>query len=129
MNASRPGALLVTRDGDLLHAVVRASADLDVPPPEIRFDVHAAAETVRSGSFSVVVIDDEVMTESDRAWLIDEIHRCLPGCSLVYVAPRGSSAIESTVRLHGVDEYVEKPIHVERLSPAMHSSRCESRKT
>ena len=125
----RQGTLIVTRDGDLLDAVVRASADLDVPAPEIRFDVHAATETVRSGSFSVVVIDDEVMTESDRAWLIDEIHRCLPECSLVYVAPSASPAIESAVRLHGVDDFVEKPIHADRLSPALHSSRCGSRET
>jgi DNA-binding NtrC family response regulator len=116
-------ALVVTRDGDLLHEVVASGAG----PIQIRFDGASAAETLRSAPFALVVLDDEVLTESERAWMIDEVHRRQPGVPLVYVASRASSAIERTARIHGVEGFASKPLETKALVPLVRACWGRSR--
>ena len=100
--------LVVTRDGDLLRLVVEATEPSAVV--EIAFDAHSAIRLLRSSRFALILLDEEVLMESEQGWIIDECLRRQPATPIVYVGSRFSAASEGVANSHGVASYVAKPI-------------------
>jgi len=64
---------------------------------------------------SLVVVDDRAVDSTERGWLLEEVHRSVPGAFVVYIADRQDAELERQVRARGVTYYTARPLDVDRL--------------
>ena len=58
----------------------------------------------------LVILDDQLVQENDRGWLLGQIRKDFSGCSLLYVTNHHSEHNEKRARTSGVHYYTSKPI-------------------
>jgi DNA-binding response OmpR family regulator len=58
----------------------------------------------------LVILDDEVIKESERSWLLTQISRHFSGRPLLYIAGRHSQCNEMRARANGAHYYASKPV-------------------
>lgn len=128
--ASRNGA---TRDeAKLPRAVVVVSSD----PAVVNFiaenmgdswvvehcaDPHRAPFMLGRADVKIVVIDDDLIDESTRGWLFDQVHKRLPHALVAYIAAHHSPAAERRARAYNVQYYTSKPLDRERTLKVLRS--------
>jgi DNA-binding NtrC family response regulator len=71
-------------------------------------------EALSRPNVKLVIVDDEVVREDARGWLLDRIHRFVPQALLIYVAASHSPADEKRARSYAAQYYTAKPIDAER---------------
>jgi|SRR5579863_24190 len=67
----------------------------------------------------LIVIDDEVLPEANRAAALSQIREWAPRASLVYVAGQHSAETEKSARAWGVNYYTSKPIEYDRFATVL----------
>ena len=117
-----PPTLLLLSDDEALAAFV-----LGVVKPPCRLIQHDGGDKrLSDGSFAqpnvrLVILDDQVVEENDRSWLLTRIRKRLPGASLLYVARNQSDINEKRARANGAHYYVSKPLSFERFGYVLQS--------
>lgn len=69
----------------------------------------------------LVIVDDEVIQEDARGWLLDRIRRYVPQALLMYIAGSHSPAGEKRARGHSAQYYTAKPLDMERIRRVVES--------
>jgi response regulator of citrate/malate metabolism len=69
----------------------------------------------------LVILDDQVVEENDRSWLLTEIRKHFSGSSLLYVAADQSDSNEKRARTNGAHYYASKPLSLERFGYVLRS--------
>jgi response regulator of citrate/malate metabolism len=69
----------------------------------------------------LVILDDQVVEENDRNWLLAQIRKHFSGISLLYVAGSQSDRNERRARTNGAHYYVSKPLSLERFGHVLQS--------
>ena len=69
----------------------------------------------------IVVIDDDLIDESTRGWLFDQVHKRLPHALVAYIAANHSPAAERRARAYNVQYYTSKPLDRERTLKVLRS--------
>ena len=77
--------------------------------------VGGAHTCLRHALPSLVVVDDRAVDSTERGWLLEEVHRSVPGAFVVYVADRQDAELERQVRARGVTYYTARPLDADRL--------------
>jgi len=77
-------------------------------------DPAAGRQVLQRPNVKVVIVDDEVVREDARGWLLDRIRRFVPQALLIYVAASHSAADEKRARSYAAQYYTAKPIDVDR---------------
>lgn len=77
-------------------------------------DPSVGRQVLQRPNVKVVIVDDEVVQEDARGWLLDRIHRFVPQALLIYVAASHSPADEKRARSYAAQYYTAKPIDTER---------------
>ncbi len=80
----------------------------------------ARASLLKPG-IKIVVIDDEVLEESSRGWLLDQVRKWAPHALVAYIAAIHSHATERRARRYRVQYYTSKPMDRERTLRVLHS--------
>jgi DNA-binding response OmpR family regulator len=73
-------------------------------------------EFLQLADVRLVIVDDEAVSESDRGWLLGQIHRNLNKATLLYVADSHSVENERRARSNGAHYYTVKPIQSDELT-------------
>lgn len=112
-----PTVLLLTSDGwlrNLVNAACQAPWVVKncVDPP-------SRCTVELEPSVKLAVLDDEGLPESERGWLLNQIHSRQPNASVVYVASHHSPEVEKLARAAGVLYYTSKPVDAVRLSEVL----------
>ncbi len=114
-----PAVLLLTSDIALADLVGRIVAR---PWRIERCDSAARArEAVGHANIQLVVLDDEVVDDSERGWLLNQIKRYLPGVALLYIAARHTDEIERRARSRGAHFYTVKPVERDHFGSVIKS--------
>jgi DNA-binding NtrC family response regulator len=77
---------------------------------ERQFYNRGVAEFLRLGNARLVIVDDEVVSEGDRGWLLAQVKRNLNDAMLLYIAGNHSIETERRARGKGAGYYTAKPI-------------------
>jgi DNA-binding NarL/FixJ family response regulator len=80
-----------------------------------RSDGADARDSLLKPHLRLIVIDEAAVAESERGWLLEQIHRHAPSAGVVYIARDNSPEVERSVRARGVLHYTSQPIERERL--------------
>ena len=107
-----PPVLLLSFDRAVRDVVARAVGTTAVYRCSGVGGAHAC---LRHALPSLVVVDDRAVDSTERGWLLEEIHRSVPGAFVVYVADRQDADLERQVRARGVTYYTARPLDVDRL--------------
>jgi DNA-binding response OmpR family regulator len=127
VNTQNPGviqlapALLLLSDDEELTEFVRGVIK---PPWRLaRYGDGACAshKVFAQPNVRIVIIDDQVVEENDRGWLLTRIRKRIPSASLLYVAGNHSDASEKRARGNGAHYYVSKPLSFERFGYVLQS--------
>lgn len=70
-------------------------------------------------SVKLALIDDESLPESERGWLLNQIHRREPNALVIYVAVHHSPEVEKLARAAGVLYYTSKPVDAARFTEVL----------
>ena len=70
---------------------------------------------------SLVILDDPVVEEADRSWLLTQIRKQFSGAALIYVAGSHSEKVEKLARTNGAQYYVSKPLEFDRFAQVVQS--------
>lgn len=127
MNTENPGVirlapalLLLSDDEELIGFVLGA-----VKPPWrlVRYgdSARASHKVFAQPNMRIVILDDQVVEEKDRGWLLTRIRKRIPSASLLYVAGNQSDANEKRARGNGAHYYVSKPLSFERFGYVLQS--------
>lgn len=81
---------------------------------------HAHARLSKPG-IRIVVVDDAVIEETTRGWLLDQARRLVPQALIAYVASNHSPDVERRARSHRIQYYVAKPIDPDRIVTVLRS--------
>jgi hypothetical protein len=63
----------------------------------------------------LAIIDDQAVAERERGWLLTQVHKHLPGATLLYVAGVHTAENERRARANGAGYYTARPIQNDRL--------------
>ncbi|HJU28315.1 MAG TPA: hypothetical protein VJ718_04045, partial [Candidatus Binataceae bacterium] len=94
---------------------------------ERRSDIDGLADLLRSAEIALVVLDDAIVAESDRGWLLAQVRRNMPDAMVLYVAAEHSGENERRARAGGARFYTSKPIQPDHLKSVL-SSFMDQRK-
>jgi DNA-binding response OmpR family regulator len=115
-----PALLLLSDDEELTEFVLGV-----VKPPwklaRYRDGGRASHNVLAQPNVRIVILDDQVVEEEDRGWLLTRIRKRIPGASLLYVAGNQSDANEKRARGNGAHYYVSKPLTFERFGYVLQS--------
>ncbi|HYL57527.1 MAG TPA: response regulator [Candidatus Acidoferrales bacterium] len=115
-----PTLLLVSDDealAELVLEVVKRPWEL----ARHRSDGYASLKMLTQPNVRLVVLDDEGVKESDRSWLLVQIHQRFIGSPIIYVAHRPSEGTERLARTNGAHYYDSKPLALERFGQVLES--------
>ena len=68
-----------------------------------------------------MLLDDEVIQESDRVWLLAQLRKHFSGSPLLYVTSAHSESTEKQARTNGAQYYALKPLSAEHFGPILRS--------
>jgi DNA-binding NtrC family response regulator len=104
--------LLFTADQGVLELAAAAAP----PTWEVQSctDPQAARDLLTRPSVRLVIVDDEAMADSTRAWLLDRIRRYAPHALVIYVAASHDPESERRARASRVQYYTAKPLDTPR---------------
>jgi DNA-binding response OmpR family regulator len=109
-----PIVALLSNDDDLANIVASAT---ETP---WRLERHSYAgglvDFLRLVGVRLVILDDELVGESDRSWLLAQLRRNLGDATLLYVASSHSLENERRARGQGAHYYTSKPIQGDQLA-------------
>jgi DNA-binding NtrC family response regulator len=88
---------------------------------ERRSDIDGFADLLRTADIGLVVLDDEIIAEGDRGWLLAQVRRNLPDAMVLYVAAEQTSENEKRARAGGASFYTSKPIQPDHLESVLRS--------
>jgi CheY-like chemotaxis protein len=88
---------------------------------ERRAAIDGFAELLRAADAALVVLDDEIIPERDRGWLLALARRNLPDAMVLYIAARHSLEVERRARAGGASFYTSKPIQPDNLESVLRS--------
>lgn len=88
---------------------------------ERRSDIDGFADLLRTADIGLVVLDDEIIAEGDRGWLLTQVRRILPDAMVLYVAAEHTSENEKRARAGGASFYTSKPIQPDHLESVLRS--------
>lgn len=103
-----PKALILSTDAEVMAVVSAANVKrgLDLEPwPYLASGFASLAQP----GVRLVVIDDSGIRETERAWLVAQVHKLSPDARLIYLAENHTPENELRVRQSGVDYYVSRP--------------------
>jgi DNA-binding response OmpR family regulator len=109
---SAPTVVIFSADKELTELTRQAA-----PQPwkvESCEDPTLGRQVLQRPNVKVVIVDDEVVQEDARGWLLDRVHRFVPQALLIYVAASHSPADEKRARSYAAQYYTAKPIDVDR---------------
>jgi DNA-binding response OmpR family regulator len=115
-----PALLLLSDDEELtefVHGVVK-------PPWRLAWYGDGACtshKVLAQPNVRIVILDDQVIEEKDRGWLLTRIRKRIPNASLVYVAGNHSDVNEKRARGNGAHYYLSKPLSFERFGYVLQS--------
>jgi DNA-binding NtrC family response regulator len=84
-------------------------------------DPHEARAFLVKPGVRMVVIDDEAIEESTRAWLLGQVHMRASQALIAYIAAIHSPEAERRARAYSVQYYTSKPVDRERMLRVLHS--------
>lgn len=112
--------LLLSDDGVFTDFIGRI-----VTPPwkVIRYgaDKYGSRELFVQPNVRLLILDDEIVEENERGWLLAQIRKHFSGTSLLYVAVSQSDGNEKRARINGAHYYVSKPLSLERFGYVLRS--------
>jgi DNA-binding response OmpR family regulator len=115
-----PALLLLSDDGELIEFIRGV-----VKPPwrlaRYGDGAHTGHKVFTQPNVRIVILDDQVVEEKDRGWLLTRIRKRIPNASLVYVTGHQSDANEKRARGNGAHYYVSKPLSFERFGYVLQS--------
>jgi response regulator of citrate/malate metabolism len=82
---------------------------------------YASNKVFNQANVRLVVLDDQVVEENDRSWLLTQIRKHFSGTSLLYVAASQSDGNEKRARTNGAHYYASKPLSLERFGYVLRS--------
>jgi len=103
-----PPTLLLLSDDDALVKLVR-----EVIGPPWRIDHHEnvdRSDLFRQPNVRLVLVDDGVIKEAERGWLLGQIRQRASGVPLMYVADSHDLENERRARSSGAHYYTSKPV-------------------
>lgn len=110
---SNPVVALLSNDDDLARIVASA---VEIP---WRFQRHfytgGLLDFLQIAGVRLVIVDDELVSQSDRSWLLAQVRRNLANADLLYVAGTHSIENERRARGNGAQYYTAKPIDAGEL--------------
>jgi DNA-binding response OmpR family regulator len=111
---NRPIVALLSNDDDLAHIVNSAT---EMPwRLERYFYTGEVLGFMRLAGVRLVIVDDESVSESDRGWLLGQVHHNMRDATLLYVAGSHSIENERRARSNGANYYTAKPIQAGELT-------------
>jgi len=115
-----PALLLLSADHELTEFILGL-----VKPPwrlaRYRDSGRASHKVFAQPNVRIVILDDQVVEENDRGWLLTRIRKRIPSASLLYVAGNQSDDNEKRARGNGAHYYVSKPLSFERFGYVLQS--------
>jgi hypothetical protein len=105
---------LLSNDADLAH-IVNSAVKM---PWRLKhyFYNGEVLEFLQLADVRLVIVDDEAVSESDRGWLLGQVHRNLNEATLLYVAGNHSAENERRARSKGAHYYTAKPLQSDELT-------------
>ncbi len=103
-----PLTLLLLSDDDAFVKLVR-----EVIGPPWRIDHHGnvdRSDLFRQPNVGLVLVDDGVIKEAERGWLLGQIRQRASGVPLMYVADSHDLENERRARASGAHYYTSKPV-------------------
>ena len=79
-----------------------------------RNDPAGGREVLSQPNLRLVILDDEVVNEEARGWLLDRIHRFVPQAMLIYISSMHTPESERRARSYAAQYYTAKPLDMER---------------
>jgi hypothetical protein len=114
------GAIAVfTRDESVVKIIAEGVSDAWVI--EKFADPHDGHAFLLKPDVKMVVIDDEALEESTRAWLLDQVRKHALHALVAYIAAIHSPETERQARAYSVQYYTSKPMDRERTLRVLHS--------
>jgi DNA-binding NtrC family response regulator len=110
--------LLLSNDG-ALERLVRGN----ISPQwkvERRNNFHAG-EIFKQPHVGLVVLDDAMVVEGERGWLLGQIRQWVPGVPIMYVADNHDLDNEKRARANGAQYYTSKPLDEHRFALVLQS--------
>lgn len=105
---------LLSNDDNLAHIVSSAVEG------HWRFERHSYSggllDFLQIAGVGLAIVDDELVSESDRSWLLAQVRRNLGDAYLLYVAGSHSLENERRARSKGAHYYTAKPIETDELT-------------
>ena len=114
-------ALLLLSDDEELVGFVLGSVKRPWRLARYRDGARTGNKVFAQPNIRIVILDDQVVEEKDRSWLLTRIRKRIPNASLVYVAANQSDANEKRARGNGAHYYVSKPLSYERFGYVLQS--------
>lgn len=121
-NSTRFNSIAATRDSRLEPVLLLFSDDellvrlvCQIVGPPWRLVRHGTGsydgrEVFAQPNVRLVIFDDQVVEESDRGRMLEQIRKRLSGTPLLYIAATQTDAIEKRARANGAHYYVSKPL-------------------
>jgi CheY-like chemotaxis protein len=106
-----PTVLILSGDDSLLRLAQRA-----VPAPrhiKLYANPNFTPRLLAKTNVRLVVIDDQSVMPSDRAWLLNQVRRRCPDVLVIYIAARHDTNREKHARTNGANFYMSKPVDSE----------------
>lgn len=116
---------VTTRSTDLVVALLSSDDDLArlvASAVEIpwRLERHSYAggvlDFLQIARVRLIIVDDELVSENDRSWLLAQVRRNLGDADLLYVAGSHSPENERRARSKGAQYYTAKPIETDEFT-------------
>jgi DNA-binding response OmpR family regulator len=76
-------------------------------------------EHLRQPAVALVVLDDSVVGELDRGWMLAQVRKHAPRASLLYIASQNTPENERRARTGGADFYTAKPLEPEHFAAVL----------
>jgi len=118
--AERRRAIAVfSRDESIVRMIAEGMSDSWIM--EKFTDPHDGHEFLLKPDVRIVVIDDEAIEESMRAWLLGQVRKHALHALVAYIAAIHSPETERLARAYSVQYYTSKPMDQERTLRVLHS--------
>ena len=110
--------LLLLSDDDALVKLVRAAIR---PPWQIDHHDNTNGDLFRLPHVKLVLVDDGMIKESERGWLLGQIRQRAAGAPLMYVADSHDLENERRARASGAQYYTSKPVDEQQFIQVLQS--------
>jgi DNA-binding response OmpR family regulator len=88
---------------------------------ELCEDPAIGREALARPSVRLVIVDDGVVDEEARGWLLDRIRKFVPQALLIYIASTHSETDERRARGYSAQYYTARPLDIDRTARVIES--------